>query len=109
MATTSGNAAVGTAGGWRGNGRAGRYGRKANVAMGLAILACAATLGFSGLRLRGAALPGPAASAAVVSASGHSVLSPLGRTGPSDEYLQADLANAFPIVQRTGPADEYDR
>ena len=48
MATTSGNLVAGKVASQGGNGRDGRYGPKAKVATGLAILGCAAALAFGG-------------------------------------------------------------
>ena len=108
MATTSSNLRAGKAAtGQGGNGKNGRYGLKAKLAAGVAALGCAAALVFGGVQLTHSAQADPAANAAVQPAAGTSFLAPIGRTGPSDEYLQADFANTLPVAQRTGPADEY--
>ena len=52
MATTSGNLTAGKAvTGRLGNGNGGRYGLKAKLAAGMAVLGCAAALAFGGLRV----------------------------------------------------------
>jgi hypothetical protein len=111
MATTSSNLVAGKAAGkvasQGGNGNNGRYGLKAKLAAGVAILGCTAALVFGGVRLGNSSQSDTAPNAAVQQAASSYSLSPVGRTGPSDEYLQADFANALPIPQRSGPADEY--
>ena len=111
MTTTSSTLAAGKAiAGQGGNGKGGgRRGLRATLAAGVAILGCAAALTFGGLRAHDGAQTQPATSAATQQAPAGFILSPNGRTGPADEYLQGDLASALQSTQRTGPADEYNQ
>lgn len=107
MATTSGTLVAGKAiTGQGGDGGDKRRGLWAKVAVSMAVLGCAAALTFGGLHAKNTAGSDTAAPV-VPQASINHRLSPVGRTGPSDEYVRADFANALPIAERTGPADEY--
>lgn len=65
MATTSGNLAAGRVASKGGNGNSERYGLKAKMLAGLAILGCATALTFGGLRQGGGGPPQPATAASI--------------------------------------------
>lgn len=68
MATTSGNLVAGKAASQGSNGNNGRYGLKAKLAAGVAILGCAGALAFGGLRAERAAQPAPSVAPAASTA-----------------------------------------
>jgi len=111
MATTSGKLAAGTAsGGWGGNGKGGgRCALRVKVAAGVALLGCVAALavGEGEARLGSPAQAQPVARVAAQQVVVGGVFSPIGRTGPADEYLRGDFADIPHAPQRSGPADEY--
>jgi hypothetical protein len=105
---TSNNLVAGKAiDGQGGNSNNGQFGLKAKLAVGVVALGCAAILVIGEGRIGSAVSSDSATDTAVQQATGNSVFSPVGRTGPSDESLQADFASTRQIPQRTGPADEY--
>ena len=111
MATTGGNLVAGKAAGkvasQGGNGNNGRFGLKAKLAAGIAILGCTAALVLAGCAWATPASPTRRRTRRCNRQRAATASAQSGRAGPSDEYLQADFANALPIPQRSGPADEY--
>lgn len=107
MATTSSKLMAGKVANQGSNGSSGRNGLKAKLATGLAVLGCAAALTFGGVRLFTSAQSATATNPTVPQAASTHLLSPIGRTGPADEYLQAEFTPVRQVITRTGPADEY--
>ena len=108
MATTNSGLVAGKVITGHGSNGGGRRGLRTTLAAGVVILGCVAALTFGGLRMHSGAQTQPAPSAAAQPAASV-ILSPIGRTGPADEYVQGGLTSVLPVMQRTGPADEYSQ
>ncbi len=100
MVTTSGNLAAGTTINGQGGDGNGRITLKAKLALGVALLGCAGTLAFGGLRATSEA-PSQAATGAGAAGSAHQVWTGTCRAGGSD-CLPGDDDTA-PGVARTLP------